>query len=192
MCYPANINLNTAIKPRFFFGVFRRIFAAEILKPTLMDQCTEKFLSEVVHIELIPAALCSFPIPFGVSEITEMTGCTFGLPSMIFDVNEGDGVVALSDTPQIKITPHSQAAGHLRTHELQLNVLLQSNVLQSACASLSDTYFICVLTQADGTRYLILSLPGTSVVTLDDALSTEHRQTVKVSLQSLSGLILLP
>lgn len=157
-----------------------------------MSQCTEQFLAEVVRVDLIPAALCTFPIPFGVSELTQMSGCTLGQPSLTLDVTEGAGTALLTDTPQIKTTPHSQTAGHMRTHELQLSVRGSHEDLQSACASLADTYFHCVLTQAGGARYLLYALPGTSVVTVDDTLTNELRMTVKVSLQSMSHMILLP
>lgn len=153
-----------------------------------MENCNEIFLSEVTNVELVLDSACEFPVPFNVGERSAMSGCTLGGAVMSFGVN-GSGVTAMMDTPTLKTQEKAQAAGRIRTHDLQIPVKYGYDETRSAKGSLAGRDFHAVLRTVAGTEFLLYSLPNTSSVTVEDQFGGEPKQTVKVSLQSLSNMI---
>lgn len=162
-----------------------------------MNNCNEQFLNEVIHIELVPSANCSLTIPFNVGELTDMPGMNgttdrIGTPSMVIDVNEVEGCAGILDSaPTLKTTEKPQAAGYLRQHDLSIPIMADYEEVRKARASLNGVDFHVILKTAAGTRFLLYALPNTSQVSVEDQFGGDAKQTVKVSLQSMSAMIRL-
>ena len=152
-----------------------------------MENCNEIFLEEIVHIELVPTSGCSMPVPFNIAEISQMNNCSIGSPTMTFDVNEGS--TGMMTTPTLKTQEKAQAAGHIRNHTLQIPIQYGYDSIRAAKGSLAGVDFHAILRTVAGTEFLIYALPNTSVVSVDDQLGSESKQTVNVSIQSLSNMI---
>lgn len=155
--------------------------------------CNEIFLSEVTHVELVAASACSIPVPPNAKAVTEMSGCSIGAATMVVDVVYHDSYTGVLDSaPTLKSSQKDQAVGRLRQHDLTLNVRYNYNKVRKAVDALQGVDFHVILRTADGTRYLLYGLQNTSRVTVEDQFgSSEPKQTVKASLQSLSNMILL-
>lgn len=153
-----------------------------------MENCNEIFLEEIVRVELIPTASCSMPIPFNVGELTTMTGCQIGTSSMTLDVKEGT-TGQIQPSPSLKTSEKPQGAGYLRQHDLQVPIQYGYNEVRAAKGTLAGVDFHVVLRTAAGNEYLLYALPNTSTISVDDQMGAESKQTVKVSLQSLSNII---
>ena len=151
--------------------------------------CEELFLNEIVHVELVAAAGCNFSVPFNVGEQTKMSGTT-GTAQMVFDVNESTSNTSVLDSaPSLKTSEKPQAAGYLRTHELTIPARGNYNKVREAKAALAGVDFNVVLRTAAGTRFLLYALPNTSMVSVEDQMGAESKQTVKVSIESMSNMI---
>ena len=157
----------------------------------IMD-CNEIFLNEVTHVELVAASACTIPVPSNAKAVTELSGCTIGTPSLVVDSNDNDSYTGLLDSaPTLKSSQKDQTIGRLRQHDLTLQVRY-NNKVKKAVDALQGTDFYVILRTAGGTRYLLYSLQNTSKVTVEDQFgSADPKQTVKVSLQSLSNMIQL-
>ena len=157
----------------------------------IMD-CNEIFLNEVTHVELVAASACTIPVPSNAKAVTELSGCTIGTPSLVVDSNDNDSYTGLLDSaPTLKSSQKDQTIGRLRQHDLTLQVRY-NNKVKKAVDALQGTDFYVILRTAGGTRYLLYSLQNTSKVTVEDQFgSAVPKQTVKVSLQSLSNMIQL-
>ena len=155
-----------------------------------MENCNEVFLNEVTHVELVVDGSCAFPVPFNVGELAGMENCTVGSAAMSFDVT-GAGATAMMDTPVLKTQEKAESAGRIRTHDLQIPVKYGYDEVRSAKGGLAGRYFHAFLRTAAGTEFLIYGLPNTSAVTVEDQMGGEPKQTVKVSLQSMSNMIRL-
>lgn len=154
-----------------------------------MENCNEIFLSEVTHVELVKASRCSFPIPFNVGEITEMSGCSIGTPTMVLDVadDEADGQMT---APTLKTQDKPAAAGYIRNHDLQVPVIYDYDDVREARGGLAGYDFHAILRTAAGTEFLLYAVPNASTVSVEDQFgSAEPKQTVKVSIQSMSNMI---
>lgn len=154
-----------------------------------MENCNEIFLSEVTHVELVPASRCSFPIPFNVGEITEMDGCTIGSPEMELDVSDDDADGQMT-APTLKTQEKPAAAGNLRNHDLQVPVIFGYDDVREARGNLLGRDFHAILRTSAGTEFLLYAVPNASIVSVEDQFgSSDPKQTVKVSLQSMSNMI---
>lgn len=155
--------------------------------------CNEIFLNEVTHVELVKASACTIPVPSNACPVTQLANCTIGAATMVVDTIDNDSYTGVLDSaPTLKSSQKDQMVGRLRQHDLTLNVRYNYNKVRKAVDELQGADFYVVLRTADGTRYLLYALPNTSKVTVDDQFgSAEPKQTVKVSLQSLSNMILL-
>ncbi len=151
-----------------------------------MESCNERFLSGIAHIELVLANVCTMPIPFGVDELVEMDNCVVGTPSMVFDVSSG--AIQMS-TPSLKTTPNTDVAGYLREHDLQIPIESGYMEARAAKGGLNGKDFYAVLRTFEGTEYLLYSLPCSSVLSIDDQVGAEPKQTAKVRIISLSNMI---
>lgn len=156
----------------------------------MMENCSEIFLSEVTHIELVKASACSLPVPFNVPEIVTMNSCVIGTPLMTLDVNDSaSGITAQMNAPTLKTQGKTQASGYLRNHDLQIPVQYGYEEVREAKGLLAGVDFYAVLRTVAGTEFLLYALPNTSSVSVEDQFGGEQKQTVKVSMQSLSNMI---
>lgn len=164
-----------------------------------MENCNELFLNEVVKVELVPVANCSLAVPFGVPGLTETAGTKaesgqtvdrIGAATMTIDINETDKATALLDSaPTLKTTQKTQAAGHLRQHDLTVPTRGDYKAIRQKANALEGVDFNVVLHTVAGTRFLLYAVPNSSVATVEDQLGSESKQTVKVTLLSMNHMI---
>ena len=164
-------------------------------------ECNELFLNEICHVELVPADECDMPVPVNADPQTELPGTKteggrtvdrIGQAAMVIDVNEvADYAGVLDSAPTLKTTPKTQTAGYLRQHDLTIPTRGDYIKVRAAGNGLLGVDFHVVLRTLAGTRFLLYSLPNSSTVSVEDQLGQDSKQTVKVSLQSMSSMIRL-
>jgi hypothetical protein len=165
----------------------------------MIENCKEQILDDVVRVDLVLASLCDFDVPFKVRAVTmagtkTVSGETIdrvgaaGL-SLAFMVKDGDDG-EIDSAPSLRQTEKQQAAGIVVSHDLQVPVTAGFEATRIAVEGLQTRHFHVVLTTQDGMRYLLYSLPGTSLLLLDEQ-DANQRATVKMTLQSMSHVIRL-
>ena len=167
-------------------------------------ECEELFLNEVVHVELVPMSNCDLLVPFNVGEVTQTAGkkitvsgqeqivSRIGTPSMVIDATvTSETTGRLVSPPTLKTTEKPDKAGYIRQHDLQIPVEGDYEGIRQARGSLAGVDFNVVLEMRSGTRFLLYALPNSSTVSVEDQFGGESKQTVKVSLQSMSNMIKL-
>ncbi len=154
---------------------------------------------DVVRVDVVLASLCDLSVPFKVKR-TEMAGTKtvsgqavdrIGTPglSLAYNVQDGDDG-EIDSAPLLKQTEKQQAMGVVVSHDLQIPVTAGFEATRIAVRGLQTRHFHVVLTTDDGTRYLLYSLPGTSLLLLDEQ-DVNQKATVKLTLQSMSHVIRL-
>ena len=169
-----------------------------------MTECEELFLNELVHVELVPMKNCDMAVPFNVGEVTETaamkketvsgeekTVSRIGSALMVIDATATDATGRLVSPPTLKTTEKSDRAGYIRQHDLQIPVEGDYDGIREARGKLAGVDFNVVLGMRSGSRFLLYALPNSSTVAVEDQFSGEAKQTVKVSLQSMSNMIRL-
>lgn len=164
-------------------------------------ECNELFLNEVVRVELVPADECDMPVPVNADPQTEMDGTKteggmtidrIGKASMVIDINSSDEYTGVLDSaPLLKTTLKMQPAGYLRQHDLTIPTRGDYVRIRKAGNGLLGVDFHVVLRTLAGTRFLLYSLPNSPAVSVEDQFGGDSKQTVKVSLQSMSNMIRL-
>ena len=168
-------------------------------------ECEELFLNELVHVELVPMSNCDLLVPFNVGEVTQTAGkkkitvsgqeqivSRIGTPSMVIDATvTSETTGRLVSPPTLKTTEKPDKAGYIRQHDLQIPVEGDYEGIRQARGSLAGVDFNVVLEMRSGTRFLLYALPNSSTVSVEDQFGSESKQTVKVSLQSMSNMIRL-
>ena len=169
----------------------------------MIQNCNEQLLDDVVRIDLVLAASCHFAVPFQ-KQLTEMAVENLGewtpqstnhpvigqaLLSVAYNVQDGDDG-EMESTPSLKQTEKQQAMGVVVSHDLQVPVAAGFEATRTAVQALQTRHFHVILTTQDGTHYLLYSLPGTSLLLLDEQ-DVNQKATVKVTLQSKSHVIRL-
>ena len=169
-----------------------------------MTECEELFLNELVHVELVPMKNCDMAVPFNVGEVTETaamkketvsgeekTVSRIGSALMVIDATATDATGRLVSPPTLKTTEKPDRAGYIRQHDLQIPVEGDYDGIREARGKLAGVDFNVVLGMRSGSRFLLYALPNSSTVAVEDQFSGEAKQTVKVSLQSMSNMIRL-
>lgn len=165
----------------------------------MIQNCNEQLLDDVVRVDLVLASECKIDIPFQIA-LTEMAGTRviggsavdiIGAPglSLAYNVQDGDDG-EIDSAPVLKQTDKQVAAGIVVTHDLQVPVTAGFEATRIAVEGLQMRHFHVVLTTQDGVRYLLYSLPNTSLLLLDEQ-DVNRTATVKVTLQSMSHVIRL-
>jgi hypothetical protein len=166
-----------------------------------MEQnCNEQFLDDIVKVQLVLAAECDMAIPFQVSGITVMQGTKdvsgqavdrIGTPvvSVAFDPTLSEQAEILS-APTLKQTEKRVPAGITVQHQLEVPILVGFQDLRAAVAQCQTKDMITVLTSAEGVRYVLYAVPGSSSVLLDEQ-GINQQGTLKVQLTSMSHVIKL-
>ena len=164
-------------------------------------ECEELFLNEVVRVELVPMKDCDMTVPFNVGEVTETAGwkkdsqdnkvSRIGTPSMVIDATATDATGRLVSPPTLKTTEKPDRAGYIRKHDLQIPTEGGYEDIRKKRGELAGVDFNVVLEMRSGSRFLLYALPNSSTVAVEDQFSGEGKQTVKVSLQSMSNMIKL-
>lgn len=165
----------------------------------MIENCKEQILDDVVRVDVVLASECDFAVPFQIS-LTEMSGTKtvdgqvvdrIGAPglSLAYNVQDGDDG-EIDSAPSLKQTEKQQAMGIVVNHDLQVPITAGFEATRHAVKGLQTRHFHVVLTTQDGMRYLLYSLPNTSLLLLDEQ-SINQKTTVKVTLQSVSHVIRL-
>lgn len=165
----------------------------------MIQNCNEQVLDDVVRVDVVLASLCKFDIPFKIA-LTNMTGTytdggvtkdRIGAPglSIAYDVQDGDDG-EIDSAPTLKQSEKQQAMGIVVNHDLQVPITAGFEATRIAVEGLQTRHFHVVLTTQEGTRYLLYSLPGSSLLLLDEQ-DVNQKATVKVTLQSMSHVIRL-
>lgn len=168
-------------------------------------ECEELFLNELVRVELVPMKDCKMAVPFNVGELTETAGLKddvdsegepiivsrIGTPTMVIDATATDATGRLVSPPTLKTTEKPDRAGYIRQHDLQIPTEGGYEDIRKKRGELAGVDFNVVLGMRSGSRFLLYALPNSSTVAVEDQFSGEGKQTVKVSLQSMSNMIKL-
>lgn len=165
----------------------------------MIQNCNEQVLDDVVRVDVVLASLCDLDVPFKVKK-TEMTGTKtvsgqtvdrIGTPglSIAYNVQDGDDG-EMESAPTLKQSEKQQALGIVVNHDLQVPVTAGFEATRIAIEGLQTRHFHVVLTTQDDTRYLLYSLPGSSLLLLDEQ-EVNQKATVKITLQSMSHVIRL-
>ena len=165
----------------------------------MIQNCNEQLLDDVVRVDLVLASECKIGIPFQIAK-TDMPGTRvvngspvdiIGAPglSLAYNVQDGDDG-EIDSAPVLKQTDKQVAAGIVVTHDLQVPVTAGFEATKTAVRGLQMRHFHVVLTTQDGVRYLLYSLPNTSLLLLDEQ-DVNRTATVKVTLQSMSHVVRL-
>ena len=167
-------------------------------------ECEELFLNELVHVELVPMKDCDMAVPFNVGEVTETAGkkkitvsgqeqivSRIGAAVMVIDATATDATGRLVSPPTLKTTEKPDRAGYIRQHDLQIPTEGGYEDIRKKRGELAGVDFNVVLEMRSGSRFLLYALPNSSTVAVEDQFSGEGKQTVKVSLQSMSNMIKL-
>jgi len=165
----------------------------------MIQNCNEQVLDDVVRVDVVLASLCDLPVPFKV-KLTEMEGTKrvsgevvdrIGAPglSIAYAVKDGDDG-EMDSAPSLKQTEKQQAMGVVVSHDLQVPVTAGFEATKIAVQGLQTRHFHVVLTTDDGTRYLLYSLPGSSLLLMDEQ-NVNQQATIKITLQSASHVIRL-
>jgi len=155
-----------------------------------MDKCTELFLSEVCHVELVPAMRCTISVPANADPQTAINNCSIGTPELTADVNDDSNYTGVLDSaPTLKTSPKTSIAGFLRQHDLSIPTMGEYIDFRRASDKLAGVDFHVILRTVAGTEFLLYALPNTSTVSVEEQLGGDSKQTVKVSLQSKSNMI---
>lgn len=165
----------------------------------MIQNCNEQLLDDVVRVDVVLASLCDMEVPFQVrtnemastKTVGGQTVSRIGMPglSIAYDVKDGDDG-EIESAPVLKQSDKQVAAGIMVSHDLQVPVTAGFEATRVAVEGLQTRHFHVVLTTQDGTRYLLYSLPGTSLLLLDEQ-DVNHSTTVKMTLQSMSHVIRL-
>ena len=164
-------------------------------------ECEELFLNELVRVELVPMANCDMAVPFNVGEVTATAGwkkdnqnntvSRIGTAVMVIDATATDATGRLVSPPTLKTTEKPDRAGYIRQHDLQIPTEGGYEDIRKKRGELAGVDFNVVLEMRSGSRFLLYALPNSSTVAVEDQFSGEGKQTVKVSLQSMSNMIRL-
>ena len=167
-------------------------------------ECEELFLNELVHAELVPMKDCDMAVPFNVGEVTATAGkkkvnvsgqeqivSRIGTAVMVIDATATDATGRLVSPPTLKTTEKPDRAGYIRQHDLQIPTEGGYEDIRKKRGELAGVDFNVVLEMRSGSRFLLYALPNSSTVAVEDQFSGEGKQTVKVSLQSMSNMIKL-
>ena len=169
----------------------------------MIQNCNEQVLDDVVRIDMVLASTCHFTTPFKIA-MSEMavanlsdwtpqstTHAVIGQArlSVAFNVQDGDDG-EMDAAPSLKQTEKQQALGIVVSHDLQIPVTAGFEATKTAVKGLQTRHFHVILTTESGTRYLLYSLPGSSLLLLDEQ-DVNHEAVIKVTLQSMSHAVQL-
>lgn len=156
-----------------------------------MNDCKEILLEDIVEVSFYLASNVNCSVPFGVPGVNEMTATISGDPVLTISVTASDDADAVMETPSLKVSEKREAAGLLRSHDLQINVEQGFDAVKQAADGLSGADIAAVLKDYDGNRYIIHALPNSTLYSYEDGRGSSHTGKVKFTAQSLSHLVKL-
>ena len=154
--------------------------------------CLELRLSEIVRVALYAAADTTVPIPANINA-PFIPAAYLSLPAspvLALALSPSSDTEAMLDaTPSLKVTNALSPAGNIYTHELQLSVAQNPTTVRDAVDALVGRDFHILYSLADGSQALSYALPNTSLLSIEDNLSTTSLTTLKAHLSSMSNVI---
>lgn len=154
--------------------------------------CLELRLSEIVRVALYASADTTVPIPANINApfIPVAYLSLPASPVIALALSPSSDTEAMLDaTPSLKVTNALSPAGNIYTHELQLSVAQNPTTVRAAVDALVGRDFHILYTLADGSQALSYALPNTSLLSIEDNLSTTSLTTLKAHLSSMSNVI---
>ena len=154
--------------------------------------CLELRLSEIVRVALYAAADTTVSIPANINAhfIPESYLSLPASPVLALALSPSSDTEAMLDaTPSLKVTNALSPAGNIYTHELQLSVAQNPTTVRDAVDALVGRDFHILYSLADGSQALSYALPNTSLLSIEDNLSTTSLTTLKAHLSSMSNVI---
>ena len=154
--------------------------------------CLELRLSEIVRVALYTAADTTVSIPANINA-PFIPAAYLSLPAspvIALALSPSSDTEAMLDaTPSLKVTNALSPAGNIYTHELQLSVAQNPTTVRDAVDALVGRDFHILYSLADGSQALSYALPNTSLLSIEDNLSTTSLTTLKAHLSSMSNVI---
>lgn len=154
--------------------------------------CLELRLSEIVRVALYAAADTNVSIPANINA-DSIPAASISLPAspvIALALSPSSDTEALLDaTPSLKVTNALSPAGNIYTHELQLSVAQNPTTVRTAVDDLVGRDFYILYTLADGSQSLSYALPNTSILSIEDNITTTSLTTLKARLSSMSNVI---
>lgn len=154
--------------------------------------CLELRLSEIVRVALYASADTTVPIPANINAPL-IPAAYLSLPAspvLALALSPSSDTEAMLDaTPSLKVTNALSPAGNIYTHELQLSVAQNPTTVRDAVDALVGRDFHILYSLADGSQALSYALPNTSLLSIEDNLSTTSLTTLKAHLSSMSNVI---
>ena len=156
------------------------------------QECQELLMSEVTGIDLVSRSGWPLPVPFGVSNVSEMAVTDYLPAAVLLSIDyAGDGDAMMKPTPKHNAPPSREACGVVYAHTLQVPIDKGFQAIRTKVQTLQQTEFNIVLHTYNGTRYLIHTLPNTPTFDIDEQTGQYMQQTVKVAAKSMSSFIRL-
>ena len=169
----------------------------------MIQTCEEQILDDVVRIDIVPASACHLPVPFSIAMATmSISNLDQWTPqstdheaigkadlSIAYEVQDGDDGM-MESAPKLKQSPKTNQAGVIVSHDLQAPLTAGFEATQIAANLLHRKDFHVILTTAEGTLYMMYSLPDSCEVLLDET-DVHQTATLKVKVQSASHVIRL-
>ena len=156
-----------------------------------MNDCKEILLEDIVEVSFYLASNVSCGVPFGVPGVNEMSADISGNPVLTVSVTASDDADAVMETPSLKVSEKREAAGLIRSYDLQINVEQGFDAAKQAADALSGADIAAVLKAYNGDRYMIHALPNSTLYSYEDGRGGSHTGKVKFTAQSLSHLVRL-
>lgn len=159
-----------------------------------MESCNELIQEEVVKLSFYELDSVDVDVPFGISNIEKLNNVTFGKPILHLSNNVVSTIKAEYDLmfdgfPNIKRSTKREASGRIHIFDISVNALGGTEDLRKAENQLSNIDFIVVAETADAKRYMLYTLPNTSVFGVEDQMGEMTTQNIKVQIKSLSSFI---
>ncbi len=167
------------------------------------EECKELLMQDVVRIDIMPEETLKVSVPFNLQDVAEavvrmsddtaLTDAKLFTDSLLSLNLNGDALAdaEMQEGLTHKPTERRESAGIIRTHTLQAGIETGFDVIRTKEHALQENDFHIVLTTEDGTRYLAYGLPNTSQFSIDEQMGSSAKMTVKVTLQSMSGFIVI-
>jgi len=156
-----------------------------------MNDCKENLLEDIVEVSFYLASHVNCNVPFGVPGVNEMAATISGNPVLTLSVTASNDTDAVMETPSLKVSEKREAAGLVRSHDLQINVEQGFDAAKQAADALSGEDIAAVLKDYEGNRYIIHALPNSTLYSYEDGRGSSHTGRIKFTAQSLSHLVKL-
>lgn len=155
-----------------------------------MDNCKELFLDDIVEISVHPVNGCSFPIPFAVQGIQQMSGCTLSAPVLHIGMEEGMTEPVLGSMTA-KCSPDFQPNGTVFTFDITATIEGEADAVRNAYINIGNNdHYVC-LRKRDGSLLLCYTLPGSFAMKCPVTINGTQSRQISITTQALSEFVVI-